>query len=311
MNKKLQDHFATVLHHLYINPLEKCNLKCKICYTRKTDPILSKEQIVEFVERYQKVHDLQTITFCGGEVFALAYFPSLVNELVEKGIFIQMITNGTIDKLAQFKNPNFINLIVSLDGLPTYHDSNRGEGTFLKSTSFMKKARALGFHTEVFSIITKQNLPKIDAFEKHLFDLLEETVSVTYHPRKPPEYLLHHPVSNVVGEINGFDFLNRDEMLHVMKTRNTFPQKELGCYQIALVSDGKVYGCCEGVTAIGTINDSIEELTKQLMKRLITWESSNKLQNCLGCSQPEFVCGIKQYLTVLQENEQSTSSLYS
>lgn len=311
MNYKIEQHFATVLHHLYINPLEKCNLKCKICYTRKTDPILSKEQILTFVEKYQKVHELHTITFCGGEVFALAYFPSLVNELVEKGIFVQIITNGTIDKLEQFKNPNFINLIVSLDGLPEYHDLNRGKGTFVKSTTFMKKARKLGFHTEVFSIITKQNLPRINEFEKHLFNVLNDQVEVTYHPRKPPEYLLHHPVSNIVGETKGFDFLNVDEMLHVMQTRNTFPPKNLGCYQIALVSDGKVYGCCEGVTAIGTIDDSVELLTKKLMERLITWESTNKLQNCLGCSQSEFMCGIKQYLEVIQKNERTATGLYT
>jgi radical SAM protein with 4Fe4S-binding SPASM domain len=310
MKSKIEEHFQTVLHHLYINPLEKCNLKCKICYTRKTDPILSKEQILEFIEKYQNVHELQTITFCGGEVFALAYFPSLVNELVQKGIFVQIITNGTIDKLDQFVNPNFVNLIVSLDGLNEYHDANRGKGNFEKSIGFMKKGKKLGFHLEVFSIVTKQNLALIDAFETYLFSLFGK-IPVTYHPRKPPEYLLHHPVSNIVGEINGFDFLSPEEMFQVMKERNVFPPKDLGCYQIALVSDGKVYGCCEGVKAIGTINDSIETLTKNLKKRIIEWESSNTLKGCLGCSQSEFMCGIKQYLEVLQKNGQSTTSLYS
>ena len=112
MNKQIEKHLDTVLNHLYINPLEKCNLKCKICYTRKTDPILSEKEILDFVEKYEKSHELQTITFCGGEVFALSYFPGLVNKLVDKGIFVQIITNGTIDKLDQFKNPNFVNLIV-------------------------------------------------------------------------------------------------------------------------------------------------------------------------------------------------------
>jgi MoaA/NifB/PqqE/SkfB family radical SAM enzyme len=310
LSRKIEEHFQNILHHLYINPLEKCNLKCKICYTRKTDPILSKEQILEFIERYQKHHELQTITFCGGEVFALAYFPSLVNELVDKGIFVQIITNGTIDKLDQFRNPNFVNLIVSLDGLASYHDANRGEGNFDKSTSFMKKAKQLGFHIEVFSIVTRQNLRHIDEFESVLTKKLGE-VPITYHPRKPPAYLLHHPVSNIVGEINGFDFLTPEEMISIMKERNVFPPKELGCYQIALVSDGKVYGCCEGVTAIGMISDPIEQLTKNLKRRLIEWEASNTLKECLGCSQSEFMCGIKQYLEVLQNNEQSTTSLYS
>lgn len=300
MNNSIIQHLDKVLNHLYINPLEKCNLKCKICYTRKTDPILSQEQILNFIERYEKVHTLQTVTFCGGEVFALKYFPDLVNILTDKGIFVQMITNGTIDKLDLLKSPNSINLIVSIDGLETYHDANRGVGNFQKSMNFLKKAKTLGFHTEIFSIVTKQNLPLINDFEHYLQTTFGE-MGVTYHPRKPPAYLSHHPVSNIVGEINGFDFLSKEEMMQVMQERNVFPPKNLGCYQIALVSDGRVYGCCEGVTAIGTINDDIEVLFEQMKKRLIVWESKNTFKNCLGCTQSEFMCGIKEYLTVLQK----------
>lgn len=295
MQQSISNHLDTVLNHLYINPLEKCNLKCKICYTRKTDPILSQQEILDFIERCEKVHRLQTVTFCGGEVFALTFFPELVNILTEKGIFVQMITNGTIDKLDQLNTPNSINLIVSIDGLETYHDANRGAGNFQKSMNFLQKAKLLGFHTEIFSIVTKQNLPLIDDFENYLLTMFGD-MPVTYHPRKPPAYLIHHPVSNIVGEVNGFDFLTKDEMLHVIQTRNVFPPKQLGCYQIALMSDGKVYGCCEGVTAIGTINDNIEFLFEQMKRRLEFWEKKNTLHNCLGCTQADFMCGIKEYL---------------
>ncbi len=296
LSPKIQAHLNHVLDHLYINPLEKCNLACKICYTRKTSPILKKEEILEFVEKYKKTHPIKTITFCGGEVCALAYFPSLVNELTDSGIFVQMITNGTIDILDQLTSPNNVNLIVSLDGLPDYHDKNRGEGNFVKSTSFLKKGRALGFHTEVFSIVTHQNLSALDEFESYLQNTLGFSLSITYHPRKPPEYLEHHPVSNIVGETDGFDFLNVEEMKDILQNRNVFPPKDLGCYQIALVSDGKVFGCCEGVTPIGRIEDSVESLFENLSDRLVIWERTNTLKNCLGCSQSEFMCGIKKYL---------------
>lgn len=295
MNKRVQNHLDQVLHHLYINPLEKCNLKCKICYTRKTNPILSKEEIVCFIDRYQQVHELHTITFCGGEVFALSYFPTLVNKLTDEGIFVQIITNGTIDKLDDLKKQNSINLIVSIDGLEEYHDENRGTGNFRKSINFLHKAQKKGFHTEIFSIITRQNLKQIDAFEAYLQKHIGN-IPVTYHPRKPPSYLMHHPVSNIVGETDGFDFLTQDEMKQVIKERNVFPPKKLGCYQIALMSDGKVYGCCEGITPLGQMKDDISFLTDQLRKRLTQWEDTNKIDGCLGCSQPDFVCGIKYFL---------------
>jgi radical SAM protein with 4Fe4S-binding SPASM domain len=300
---KISFHLQKVLRHLYINPLEKCNLKCKICYTRKTDPILSNTEILDFVERYQVFQPVETITFCGGEVFALTTFPDLINTLIGKGVFVQVITNGTIDRLDSIHTPNAVNLIVSLDGLEPYHDANRGAGNFAKSIAFMQKARTLGFHLEVFSIITRQNLPNIDQFEATLHSLLGFSPRVTYHPRKPPAYLTHHPVANIVGETSNFDFLSTDEMLQVMRERTVFPPPELGCYQIALASDGKIYGCCEGTLPIGNITDSPQLLIEKLTQRVATWEKSNTLRNCLGCSQADFMCGIKEYLEKLQARE--------
>lgn len=288
MNK----HLSQVLHHLYINPLEKCNLKCKICYTKKTDPILSEKEIIDFVERYSKAYEVKIITFCGGEVFALPYFPHLINTLTERGIFIQTITNGTIDKLDNIKHPNLNTLIVSLDGLEEYHDANRGVGNFKKSTSFLKKAQDLGFHTEIFSIITKQNLQTIDTFEQFVKNELDN-INITYHPRKPPTYLAHHPISNIEGEVNGFDYISQKELIHLMKTKQVFPPKELGCYQIALASSGIIYGCCEGYRPIGNINDSIQTLFDALKKRIGG--------PCLGCSQTEFMCGLKEVIDTINK----------
>ncbi len=303
MRAKIQKHLDQVLSHLYINPLERCNLKCKICYTRKTAPILYDRQILEFINRYEKVKKMQTVTFCGGEVFTLPYFPGLVNKLTEKWIFVQIITNGTIDKLDKFTNPNFVNLIVSLDGLKNYHDANRGRGNFDKSIGFLQKAKKLGFHLEIFSIVTRQNIGHIDKFEQYLYSILGKPLQVTYHPRKPPTYLMHHPQSDVFGETNGFDFLSDSEMVKITQERLTFPPKDLGCYQIALVSSGAIFGCCEGTVPIGKMSDNISYLFDKLKERIETWEKSDTpaggLKNCLGCSQPDFMCGIKRYLQLL------------
>jgi MoaA/NifB/PqqE/SkfB family radical SAM enzyme len=299
MTNITRKHFQKVLAHLYINPLEKCNLACKICYTRKTGPILTMEEILKFIDRYQQTQKLETVTFCGGEVLALSYFPELVNRLTNQGLFVRMITNGTIDCLEKFTKPNSINLIVSLDGLPNYHDRNRGEGNFDVSVAFIKKAMAIGFHSEIFSIVTKQNLTKIDEFESFLKLQLGETPFITYHPRKPPSYLMSHPVSNIIGDTDGFDFLDTKEMLTLMKTKNVFPPKDLGCYQIAVASNGSVFGCCEGTTKLGNMTDDIPILIGKLEERIELWEKTNKLTSCLGCSQSEFMCGIKEYLKLI------------
>lgn len=284
MKYNISAHIDNVLHHLYINPLEKCNLACKICYTKKTAPVLTEKEIIDFVARYNKEIEVKVITFCGGEVFTLSYFPHLVNTLTKKGIFVQIITNGTVDKLDQFGDPNKVNLMVSLDGVEDYHDTNRGVGNFQKSTAFLSKAQKMGFHTEIFSIVTKQNLKCIDTFGAYIKKRFEN-IDITYHPRKPMSYLNIHPVSKIVGEIEGFDFLSEKELWKLILTKKTFPPKELGCYQISLVSDGTVYGCCEGFEALGKIDDPIPQLINKLKSKI--------KGPCLGCSQPGFLCGLK------------------
>ncbi len=283
MNQQIENHLKSVLQHLYINPLEKCNLRCKICYTKKTNDILSENQILNFIKRYQKEIELKVITFCGGEVMALPYFPRLVNKLAKQGIFIQIITNGTLDVLVKFKHPNNVNLIVSIDGPEKYHDTNRGTGTFKKSIAFLMRGKLLGFHTEIFSIVTKQNFPLIPEFEISMRQLGYH--EITYHPRKPLSYLSVHPISNITGQTAGFDFLADDEIKRLMRTKKTFPPRTLGCYQIALVSNGSVYGCCEGFDRLGYIDDPILSLIQNLEKKISG--------PCLGCYQPNFMCGLK------------------
>lgn len=295
MEIRFSDHFFQVLGHVYISPLERCNLCCKMCYTKKTASTLTQNDILEFVRQYGKIVPIQTVTLCGGEVALLPWFGDLVNELVHLGIFVQIITNGTIDFLDRIANPNSVNCIVSIDGLPPYHDKNRGLGMWEKSLGFLERATQRGFHIEIFSVVTRQNIANIDAFEKMVKKRLGRDIPITYHPRKNREYLSHHPLSNTLGEVAGFDFLLPDELSALMKTKKTFPPKNLGCFQIALMSDGLVYGCCEGTVPIGKISDSPETLIEALHSRLEQWEKVSASATCLGCSQPDFVCGLPGY----------------
>lgn len=284
MTQLIANHINNSLYHLYISPLEQCNLHCKMCYTSKTKAQLTGSQILDFIHRYSQEIKPQTITFCGGEVFLMTDFISTVNNLTHQGFFVQIITNGTINKLAEFSHPNLINLIVSLDGLPQYHDQNRGSNRWQQSVTFMKSGLQLGFHIEAFSIVTAENFSQIDLFENRLQAELGCPISVTYHPRKPPQYLALHPVSNQVGETDGFSFITPRQRQQLGKHHQIFPPRELGCYQPSLMSDGKIYGCCEGIHPLGTIKTNIKQLISVF---------NRKINHRLGCIEPDFMCGLK------------------
>jgi len=243
---------------------------------------LSNKQVLDFISRYSNKIKVKTVTFCGGEVFILKDFPGLVNKLTSQDIFVQIITNGTIDRLAEFIHLGRINMIVSLDGLREYHDANRGQGNWQKSVNFLKKAIKIGFYTEVFSIVTRENLPKIERFEKTMESLLGKNTPITYQPKKPISYLQKHPVSNIVGQKEGFSFISDKERLRLGRKRKIFPPADFGCYQVSLMSDGCVYGCCEGTKPLGKIGDDIGFLLDNL---------KNRLNRKLGCVEDNFRCG--------------------
>ena len=283
------------LENLYISPLELCNLNCQSCYTLKTKNILSNDQILDFVNRYQKIQLLKSIIFCGGEVFTLPDFPELINQLIDENIFISIITNGTIDRLNEIKSPHNCQLIVSLDGPKEIHDNNRGIGNFDKSIKFIEHVQSLDFPVEIFYLVTNKSYEFIKEFSIN-------NLPITY-------------LTDRLGS------LTTDQVLDIKRNYPTYPVKNLGCSQISLQSNGLIYGCCETNLSIGKITDPIEKIIKNYLdsfKQCQKCEANNfsarseregmspkvastakiRLPSsiCNGCCDPEFLCGYKKEL---------------
>lgn len=266
----LENQIQTALENIYISPLESCNLNCRLCYTQKTTNILSNENILDFLKRYQKAVNLKSILFCGGEVFTLPDFPGLVNNLISQGIFISIITNGTIDKLSEIKEPKNCQLLVSLDGPKEIHDQNRGQGNFQKSLDFINRALSLGFPVEIMFLVTPQSYPYIDS--------LSLPVKINYLTQKTSFFdsRLKEPG------------LTPEQIVNLKKNYPSIPTKDFGCFQLSLQSDSLIYGCCESPTPIAKMSDPVEEIVKNFKKTL---EICQKCGQYKGCCKPEFLCG--------------------
>ncbi len=310
-------HIARSLENIYISPLESCNLNCKYCYTTKTKQVLSNTQILKFVSKYRQ-HlqqmsslssrgglrrglNLKSILFCGGEVFTLGDFPKLVNQLLANHIFITIITNGTIDRLSEISDPANCQLIVSFDGPKDTHDANRGNGNFDKSVKFVRHALDLGFPVGIFYLVTKDSYQHIDKF--NLFNL-----KITY----------------LVDRLNS---LSADQTLNLLRHYPTYPSKNFGCFQLALQSDGYIYGCCESSVPLASISDPVDKIIKNFTNSLSSCQkcrfgeasqifraqssewcsyegvSTAKFvcehkRTCHGCCQPDFLCGCIKQLNV-------------
>lgn len=268
MTKNIQ----SALENIYISPLELCNLNCQSCYTQKTKNILSNKNVLDFIDKYSshlrsKTYDLKSILFCGGEVFTLPNFPNLVNTLMQKGIFITIITNGTIDCINKIDDPKNCQLLVSLDGPKEIHDKNRGSGNFDKTIKFINSALQNGFPVEIMFLITKDSYPYKDSFD--VFGL-------------PKTYLTDRRFS-----------LTNSQTLDIKKNYKTFPNKNFGCFQLSLQSSGVITGCCESSLRLGIINDDPAIYVANFIKSL---SKCSTCQKCNGCCDPNYLCGYKKEL---------------
>jgi organic radical activating enzyme len=269
---KYQTQIIKSLENIYISPLEGCNLACKYCYTQKTTNILSNQQILDFIEKYNlylkslskktNTYHLKSIIFCGGEVFLLPDFPKLVNTLINNDIFITIITNGTIDRLDEIKKPNNCQILVSLDGPKEIHDQNRGSGNFAKSIKYIKHAQKLGFPVGIMFLVTKDSYHFKDSFD--IFGL-------------PKTYLTDRKMS-----------LTNDQCLDIKLHYPTFPAKNFGCFQLSLQSNGNITGCCESSKILGQITDNPEIYISKFINSLSPCFSCQK---CHGCCDQSYLCG--------------------
>lgn len=290
----------SALESIYISPLESCNLACKYCYTKKTTDILSNQQILDFVDNYQKflnknfedtifscfqhtnadakkkyvsknfIKKLKSIILCGGEVFLLPDFPQLINTLIDKDIFITVITNGTIDRLDEIKNPNNCQILVSLDGPKEIHNQNRGKNNFEKTVKYIKHAQKLDFPVEIMFLVTKDSYSYKDTF----LDYLKTKYGIK---NIKLIYLTDRKMS-----------LTNEQCLDIKLHYPTFPGKNFGCYQLSLQSNGNITGCCESAKILGKITDDPKIYVSKFINSLSPCISCQK---CNGCCDQSYLCG--------------------
>jgi MoaA/NifB/PqqE/SkfB family radical SAM enzyme len=146
----LQTLQSNLLSSVKIKLTSKCNLRCQMCkyWKTKTEVALSSEQWLHVIDQLSDM-GCRKIHFSGGEVFLRQDFLDLVERGCERGLKINMTTNGTLlstDRLKRLikARPNSISL--SLDGpRASVHDKIRGlPGSFQRTTKAIKRIRKYG-----------------------------------------------------------------------------------------------------------------------------------------------------------------------
>jgi len=130
----------------------KCNMRCKHCGSIAGKARENELTVDECLNVAEQLADLgcKQVTFIGGEVFLYEGWEKISRKLSEKGVDVNLITNGFLlgdEQVAQIKYARLTNVGISLDGMESNHNNMRNI-----STSFEKVMQAL-------EILNKEGIP--------------------------------------------------------------------------------------------------------------------------------------------------------
>src|SRR5690606_28364946 len=98
-------------------------------------------------------------------------FFEVVDYCVERGVGVKFSSNGglmTPDKARRLADTDYLDIQISLDGIDGLtNDAVRGDGSFAKARRAMQMLADAEFGPFKISVVmTRDNVPQVDAFEK-------------------------------------------------------------------------------------------------------------------------------------------------
>lgn len=160
----------------------KCSLNCVYC---GASSIIDKEKSLTTNEIIKVVNNMcgmvSSVELYGGEPFLILNKVKDFEAFKNNDISITITTNGqfensVLDVLVQ-SQVKVDALIISVDGIEKYNDSQRGEGTYSKSVRFVKNAinykkkGLISGNVCINTVVTAWNVDKIITALKYWFDL--------------------------------------------------------------------------------------------------------------------------------------------
>lgn len=181
---------------------DRCNLRCSYCYSNVNNRYdsrhpegFSKQEIFDMVDELYCM-GTRLIFLLGGEPLLHEHIGEIVDHIVEKGMMLHIITNGTLikKKLRQIKKAHY--LCVSLDGPGEYNDFYRGKGTYAVIMDNIKAALAENLRVRIHPVLTKGSINILPDLIKICQEL---KIMMTYSP------------ANYLGETDFPDFKITDQ----------------------------------------------------------------------------------------------------
>jgi selenobiotic family peptide radical SAM maturase len=288
---------------------QACDLHCRHCYDRSDRSELTLDEALRILDDLDDFcttkHVKGQVSFTGGNPLLHPDFPTIYRAAANLGFNLAILGNPAprerLDALISIQPPSFFQ--VSLEGLPEYNDSIRGNGHFERVMNFLDLLRDLDVYSMVMLTLTKDNLDQVlplgerlkgraDVFYFNRLARVGEGASLELPVKKDyvtflENYLAASKINPVLGlKDNLFNILMHHKGVEPFGGCTGF-----GCGAafnfLSLLPDGEVHACRKFPSAIGSVlSQSIEEIYDSDMAR----QYRSGCAECGSCSLRP-VCG--------------------
>lgn len=150
----------------------KCNLNCMHCSEKKHafGEDLSAEEALDLAEQIGAL-GVEWVTFTGGEPFYREDWDKIALRLWERGVKVEIITNGTlVDEalIEKLKKSHVQHVAISVDGTERIHDRIRDRGVFARCKEALGLLQRAGMSRAVVTTLMKHNLEELETLKEIL-----------------------------------------------------------------------------------------------------------------------------------------------
>ena len=146
------------------NVTARCNLECKHCYVSSKSNISKDPSLDKIKNLIDEVYNRGCRWFrvMGGEPLLRDDIGDIINYAKNKGMYIEIATNGLLieKRIEELKNVD--TFVISLDGNEETHDRLRGKGTYKKTIAGLNAAIENGLRPRLHAVLTPLTVSSVN-----------------------------------------------------------------------------------------------------------------------------------------------------
>jgi len=303
---------------------EKCNLRCKHCYsgdewissTRNEELGFAEcKNVISQIEELKENYHIVRVGLLGGEPFMRKDIWNVIELLYQIGISVNIATNGTLitsETAEKLKDIGVSFVQVSLEGPnEEVNDKIRGKGSFRKAIKGLENLINVGIKTSIMMTVSKYNINYIDK----MIDLgLQVGVSsVTFNrfipigrgksssnftlSRQEFKQMIQTIIREKIRNKNNIEIWCEDPLFYSNYYSRDLNYAKGGCSAgisvIAILPNGLIYPCRKLPIVLGNVKEN--RLNSILLKGnnsiLNILRTREQLKGKCGRCDKKFICG--------------------